>query len=139
MHAMQDKNSKIIILFDGMCNLCSAGVEFVIRRDHQAVFIFYPLQSETAQKLLEKHSINIIGADTFILIKDNECLFRSDAALEVLRHLSGIWPMFSCFKILPRSIRDSVYSFIARHRYSWFGHRQTCKHPQNKSKKRFLE
>jgi predicted DCC family thiol-disulfide oxidoreductase YuxK len=40
------------VIFDGVCHLCQGAVQFIIKRDPQARFVFTPLQSELAQQLL---------------------------------------------------------------------------------------
>ncbi|WP_286827645.1 thiol-disulfide oxidoreductase DCC family protein, partial [Maribacter sp. UBA4516] len=41
--------NKQLILFDGVCNLCNASVQYVIKHDKNNVFMFAPLQGETGQ------------------------------------------------------------------------------------------
>jgi predicted DCC family thiol-disulfide oxidoreductase YuxK len=74
-----------------------------------------------------------------VLIKGENCFTKSDAALEIARNLSGLWPVLYAFKILPRFIRNPVYDWIARNRYRWFGKRETCWLPSDKWKARFLD
>ncbi len=135
---MQRFNKQPIILFDGMCNLCSGGVDFVINRDPHGVFRFCPVQSETAEKLLTQHGLSDIGNDTFILIQDNRCYFRSDAALQVFQRLNGLWPLLRFLRFIPRSIRDVFYNLIAQNRYRLFGQRHSCKRPKKEWENRFL-
>ncbi len=47
------ENRKIVI-FDGVCNLCNVGVNYIIKRDPNEVFLFAPMQSDISQKLIEK-------------------------------------------------------------------------------------
>ncbi len=127
-----------IILFDGMCNLCSNGVKFVMKRDPEANFLFCPIPSATADELLLKYGITQLDNDTFVLIKDHRCYFRSDAALLVLRELSGYWPIFTVFRIIPRQLRDLMYTLVAKNRYRFFGRRATCLLPSEEERKRLL-
>ena len=114
-----------IILFDGVCNLCSASVRFVIKRDKKRIFRFASLQSEFAKKIiLTKNIINSVAI--IVLLKDDKIFLRSDAALEITKELGGLWPSLYFFKIIPRFIRDGVYSFISKHRYQWFGKTDEC-------------
>ena len=46
-------NNKMIILFDGVCNLCEGFVKFVIQHDSKSYFMFAPLQSEYSQNILD--------------------------------------------------------------------------------------
>lgn len=76
--------------------------------------------------------------ETIILLKDHQTLQKSDAALEIARHLSGAWPALYVFKLVPRFIRDGVYQWIARNRYRFFGKRDACMVPTAELKSRFL-
>ncbi|MEP6627466.1 MAG: thiol-disulfide oxidoreductase DCC family protein [Ginsengibacter sp.] len=127
-----------IILFDGVCNFCNSAVNFVIKRDPQSKFRFATLQSEKAHEVLSAHQLSSSDLSSFVLIKDDKIYTRSTAALKVCRGLSGLWPMMYGFMIVPRFIRDGVYNWIARHRYQWFGKRETCMIPTNDLRSRFL-
>ena len=118
-----------IVVFDGICNLCSSLVDFVSKRDHGNVFTFVPMQSPQGQKLLEQHGVSINQVDTFLLIGNGGALVRSDAAIAIAAELRRPWDMLTVFRYVPRPIRDWVYSFVARNRYRWFGKRATCKLP----------
>src|SRR5258706_13799391 len=107
-----------IILFDGVCNLCSSSVQFIIKRDNENKFRFASLQSDFGQQQLSKFQI-ASDLKTIIYIKDGRPFFRSDAALEVARDLEGLCPTLYFFKIVPRIIRDYFYNFIAKTRYRW--------------------
>lgn len=127
-----------IILFDGVCNLCNASVQFVIRHDPQARFKFAALQSATAEKLLQNCSFDRSSLDSVILVEDGHVYIESDAALRIARKLGGGWSLLAGFSIVPRPIRDAVYRFIARNRYRWFGKQESCMMPTPDLRARFL-
>ena len=126
-------------MFDGVCNLCSGSVQFIIKRDSKRIFKFASLQSEFGQQQLKRLGISTDSFQSIILIKDESILQQSDAALEIAKHLSGLWPMFFGFKVLPRFIRDAVYDWIAKNRYSWFGKKESCWLPSPDLKSRFID
>nr|WP_299568718.1 DCC1-like thiol-disulfide oxidoreductase family protein [uncultured Shewanella sp.] len=126
-------------MFDGVCNLCNGAVNFIIKRDHKDLFVFTPMQSKTAQKLISKHQLEDVGFDSFILIKDNEYLLRSEAALEVTKDLSGFWYLCRIFKILPAGFRDYFYRILAKNRYCLFGKKDACMLPTPAVKNKFLD
>lgn len=127
-----------IILFDGVCNLCNASVQFVIRHDPQARFKFAALQSATAEKLLQNCAVDRASLDSVILVEDGHVYIESDAALRIARKLSGGWSLLAGFSIVPRPIRDAVYRLIARNRYRWFGKQESCMMPTPDLRARFL-
>jgi predicted DCC family thiol-disulfide oxidoreductase YuxK len=127
-----------IILFDGICNLCQASVQFIIKRDPKAHFRFASLQSEAGQKLLTKYSISK-DINSFVFIAGEKYYTKSSAALMVCKYLQGFWKLLYVFMFVPRPIRDRIYHFIAENRYKWFGKRESCLIPTSDLRKRFLE
>lgn len=132
-----DINSPIL-LFDGVCNLCNASVQWVIRRDPQGIFRFAPLQSETGQSLLRQSGLSSEHFDTVVLVDGDRIFTRSDAALEIARRIGGLWSLLAVFRWVPRPVRNAVYDWIARHRYRWFGKTEACMIPRPEWKKRFV-
>lgn len=131
-----------IILFDGVCNLCSGVVRFVIARDPHARFRFAALQSDAARRACAEVGATpptAVDPDTIIVIVNGRALERSDAALAIAARLPFPWPIFGVFRILPRALRDWLYRFVAKNRYRWFGKSDTCMVPTPELRARFLE
>jgi predicted DCC family thiol-disulfide oxidoreductase YuxK len=126
MTVQNTKNQKSIILFDGFCNLCSWAVQFVLKRDKNKKFQFASLQSEFGQHLLIEHHLSITDINTLILFEEGKIFTQSTGALKIARSLSGLWPFFYVAIILPKFLRDSVYNWIAKNRYRWFGRKEQC-------------
>jgi predicted DCC family thiol-disulfide oxidoreductase YuxK len=123
------------VLFDGVCNLCNASVDFIINRDPRAYFRFAALQSDAAKALGEAtHG----GPQSIVLIEDGKRYEQSAAALRIARRLSGAWPLLWIFIVVPRPVRDALYRFVARKRYAWFGRSDECRIPTPELKARFL-
>ncbi|MFT7285819.1 thiol-disulfide oxidoreductase DCC family protein, partial [Nonlabens sp.] len=105
-----------IVLFDGVCNLCNGAILFLIKRDKNDRFRFAPLESEVGKKLLLKHQIDPSKIDSIVLVSDNTAFTKATAALNISRHLGGLWPLLYSLIIIPNFITDAVYDFIARNR-----------------------
>jgi len=131
-------DSGAIILFDGVCNLCNASINFVIDRDKDSYFQYGALQSEQGRILLADYELPEQYLDSIILLEDGELFTASDAALRIARRLSGLWRFIYVLRWIPRTIRDSVYNWIARNRYRWFGRSDTCRIPTPELQARFL-
>lgn len=129
-----------LVLFDGHCHLCNHSVDFLIRNNRRQNLKFASLQSEIAQRLLKEHGVQIAldRLDSIIFIEKGQIYTHSEAALSIARYLDGIWPLFGVFLLLPRSLRDAVYRFVARNRYRWFGKSETCRMPTPELLRRFL-
>jgi predicted DCC family thiol-disulfide oxidoreductase YuxK len=136
----QRANSPIgpIILFDGVCNLCNASVQFVISRDPRARFRFAALQSEAAAACLQRLGVHGALMDSVVLIENDRIYTRSTAALRIARGLRFPWPAAFVLIAVPRPLRDWVYDFVARRRYRWFGKRDVCMVPTPALRDRFL-
>jgi predicted DCC family thiol-disulfide oxidoreductase YuxK len=128
-----------IVLFDGVCNLCSGSVQFILRRDRGARFRFASLQSPAGRELLARLAIDSAGIDSVVVIEGERWFKESDAALRIARHLGGLWTLLTVLRLIPRPLRDRAYRFIARHRYRWFGKRDTCWLPTPELRGRFLD
>lgn len=128
-----------IVFFDGVCNLCQRSVQFILSHDPKAIFSFASLQGEVAKKILSSHQLDAEKMNSLVLLENGHVYIRSTAALRVAKQLSGIWPIFYVFIIVPPFIRDAVYDWIARNRYRWFGKQETCWLPRTEWKDRFLD
>lgn len=115
-----------IIVFDSVCVLCSRNAQFVLRRDRRARFRLAAIQSEAGAALCRRFGVDAIDPATMILIEDGRARQMSDAVLGICRGLGWPWRAFGLFRIVPRPIRDALYRWVARHRYRWFGRRETC-------------
>jgi predicted DCC family thiol-disulfide oxidoreductase YuxK len=127
-----------IVIFDGVCNFCNAAVYFIIKRDPEGLFAFTPMQSDLAHELMDKHNIHSVGVDTFLLVKNDQCFVFSSAALEIAKDLTGLWYLFSVFKLVPSAIRDFFYKVFARNRYTLFGRQDICMVPTEELRSRFV-
>lgn len=128
-----------IILFDGVCNFCNGAVNFVLKQDAKGVFKFSPLQSATAQKLLNDFNLPQKGFESFVLIQNGKAFQKSSAALRVFKMLPWYWQWMQAFWIVPKFIRNAVYDVIAKNRYKWFGRQDQCMVPTMETRSRFLD
>ena len=127
-----------LVLFDGVCNLCTASVQFIIRHDRAGIFYFAPLQSDIGREICQSRGLDPAAVETFMLISGGRILMRSDAAIEVVSRFGGAWKFVAVLRLIPRVARDWVYSTVARNRYRWFGRTEACMIPTPKVKERFL-
>ena len=128
-----------IILFDGICNLCNQSVQFVIEHDSKNQFRFASLQSDFGQDFLKKNKLEAIQFDSIVFIEDDQFYTKSSAALKIAKYLDGLTSWLTIFMIVPKPLRDIVYSFIAKNRYRWFGKNESCWLPTKELKAKFIE
>jgi predicted DCC family thiol-disulfide oxidoreductase YuxK len=133
-----DNPDEMIVLFDGVCNLCNGLVLFIIKRDRAGKFKFAALQSETGQQRLNRFHLVKTEFESFVLVRGDQYFIKSTAALKMLRELGGVWRAFYIFIVIPRPVRDFVYDLVAQSRYKIFGKQESCMIPTPELKKRFI-
>jgi predicted DCC family thiol-disulfide oxidoreductase YuxK len=132
------KKPKSIVFFDGVCNLCNASIDFILKRDSKNRFLVGALQEDFSKKILSNYSVKQDYLDSLILIEENQIYFKSTAALRIARQLKGLWPIFYLLIGFPLWIRDPVYDWIGRNRYRWFGKKNKCRIASPDEQAKFL-
>lgn len=127
-----------ILVFDGVCLLCSRWVRFVLRHDRTGRYRFAAMQSETGRMLLGAHGLDPDDPASLLLLDGDRHYTDSDAILRVLAGFGGIWRVFGMLRWLPRGWRDPAYRHLARNRYRWFGRGDACWLPAPEHAGRFL-
>jgi predicted DCC family thiol-disulfide oxidoreductase YuxK len=119
---------KILVQFDGVCMLCSRTVNFILKADRKRKFVFSALQDSGNENPGES-----------VIVFDGQAVYTHfDAVLKIAKELGGIYKLAAIFRILPASWRHSLYLFVARNRYRWFGVRKTCYLPSDEVRERFV-
>ena len=126
-----------IIFFDGVCNFCNRSIQIILKNDKQQLFRFASLQSDFTNHFFEVYQYQKT-TDSIILFYKGQFYDRSDAVLMISLHLQFPFFFATTFFIVPRFIRNPLYSFIAARRYKWFGKRDSCMVPDAAVSKRFL-
>jgi len=137
---MDANGEKLLVLFDGVCNLCESTVQFIIRHDAEKIFQFASLQSTAAQVILARHDYAFDELSSVLLLSDRKLYRKSRAALQILRHLDGLWPtLYYVLFWVPAFVADPLYDFIGNRRYRWFGMKAECWIPDDDLRSRFIE
>ncbi len=129
--------NEVILFFDGVCGLCNGLVDWLLPRDRRRHLKFATLQGATARSLLPAERIEDL--DTVVVWYRGKILLHSDAILICLSELGGLWTICQWLRLIPAPIRNSVYRWVAKNRYRWFGQRLTCRMPLPGERLRFLD
>lgn len=130
---------KKIILFDGVCNLCDTSIQYVIKKDKKDTFRFAAIQSDLGQRIIKHIGINSLHIDSVILYEPGIAYYyKSSALVEITKELSGFFSRASVFRILPITIRDYIYDYVAKNRYKWYGKKDSCLMPSAELQDKFL-
>jgi predicted DCC family thiol-disulfide oxidoreductase YuxK len=127
-----------VVVFDGVCGLCNATVDFLMRRDRRKRLRFASNQSAAGRALLARFGVDPEDVRTVYLIEGDRLSRKSSAALRIARTLGLPWKLAYALVIVPRFLRDAVYDWVARNRYKWFGKKETCRLPTPEERARFL-
>ena len=144
-----------IVAFDGICNLCNSTVNWIIDNDPKQQFKFIALQdidrleksgfdlkdlqfTEKSTSVNSESNRDESQMQSVYLIEQGKIYNKSTAVLRICRRLSGLCPLLYLYILIPRTLRDTVYDFIAKNRYHWFGRRKECRIPSAALKDRFL-
>ena len=130
---------KSVVLFDGVCNLCSGAVKFIIQRDPGSRFVFASLQSAAGARVLSERGLAEPLGDSIVLVDEAGVHTRSTAVLRIAAGLTFPWKLARIGALLPRGLRDAVYGLVARSRYRVFGKQATCMRPTPELAARFLD
>jgi predicted DCC family thiol-disulfide oxidoreductase YuxK len=131
--------NKKIILFDGICNLCDATVQFIIKHDKHDIFRFVALQSDLGKEIINHIGLDTSKTDSIILYEPGYAYYyKAKAALKIANELGGLYSFLSMFSILPDWLTNRVYDFVASNRYRWYGKKEECMIPTPEMKTKFL-
>lgn len=128
-----------ILVFDGVCVLCSRSVAFIVERHRASRFRFAPMQSATGRALLLEHGLDPGDPLSLLVIDGGRTGSESEAVLRVASSFGGLWSLASLARGVSRPWRDAAYRWVARNRYRWFGRRDKCLMPTPELRARFLE
>ena len=128
-----------VVLYDGVCTVCDASVQFILRHDPSRTVRFASLQSEVGQELARAHGVDPARLDTLVLIEDGRGLVQSDAVLGIAAHLTRPWSWAGRLAVVPKPVRDAAYRLVARNRTRLFGRRDACRIPTPDVRARFLD
>jgi predicted DCC family thiol-disulfide oxidoreductase YuxK len=126
-----------IVFFDGQCVMCNGFLDWMMAIDRSAMLRVSPLQGETAKRLLPP--LPHKAEEWSIYFLDETGLYsQSEAVIQILRRLGGVWALLSVGGVVPVALRDAVYRTVATNRYRILGKRETCRVPSEKEQSRFL-
>lgn len=127
----------MVVFFDGVCTLCQRSVRYLLKHDKNKRLKFASLQSQYVKKILNAEQLKNLES---LLFYNKKTLYKkSDAVLELCKVLGGGHKLLLVGYLLPKFLRDGLYSFIAKNRYRWFGQQEHCMVPRKDVKSRFLD
>ncbi|MQL78215.1 hypothetical protein Taro_010635 [Colocasia esculenta] len=117
-----------VVIYDGVCHLCHAGVKWVINADKHEKIKFCCLQSKAAEPYLRLCGLEREDVlQRFLFVEGLYSFYQgSTAALKVASYLPLPYSALSILLVIPRPLRDLIYDYVAKRRYDWFGKDEEC-------------
>jgi predicted DCC family thiol-disulfide oxidoreductase YuxK len=127
-HSPSDRSADLprIIVFDGICHVCSGGVRFLERHRIEPPFKLIPMQAPEGKALLTEYGIDPDDPVTFLVLDQGRAFTESDGSIHMIAAMGGLWRLARVARIIPKGRRDWLYRLLARNRYRWFGRRSSC-------------
>lgn len=127
-----------VIIIDGCCAWCTGGIRWLLAADRKGKLRIAPVQSGTGRDLYGGFGKDPDRFDTYMIVVDGKPYERTDAYIETMRQLGGVWRMFAVLRFIPRGLREAMYDLVERNRIRWFGTTQYCEKIPDKYKDRII-
>jgi len=128
-----------IVFVDGHCNLCNHLVQTLVWIDSHNTLYFSSLLSDFSVSFFGNQHTEIVSKISVVFYDGSEIFFKSEAILKIADSLGFPFSLINVAHIIPVSIRDSIYDFIAKHRYKIFGQNSSCHITGKKDNTRFID
>jgi predicted DCC family thiol-disulfide oxidoreductase YuxK len=131
-------DDKALVVFDGVCVLCSGFARFILKRDRGFAFRLTTAQSPLGQALFRHYGLDTETLETNLVLIDGRACAKLDTVAAVGECLGGVWGLLSGLRAIPRPIGDWLYDRVARNRYRLFGRHDRCMIPEPQWRERFI-
>jgi predicted DCC family thiol-disulfide oxidoreductase YuxK len=131
-------DDKALVVFDGVCVLCSGFARFILKRDAAFTFRLTTAQSPVGQALFRHYGLDTETLETNLVLIEGRPYAKLDTVAAVAGRLGGVWRLASVLRLIPRQIGDWLYDCIARNRYRLFGRHDYCMMPEPQWRERFV-
>ncbi|MCB1519791.1 MAG: DUF393 domain-containing protein [Hyphomicrobiaceae bacterium] len=132
-------DSRPLVIFDGVCVLCSSGVQWMLRRDPDGATQFAVIQSRVPRALYRHYGLDADRFDTFMVLDAGRASTRWSATLAAARTMRAPWRWLGIVgRIVPDVVGNRLYDIVQRNRFDWFGTRSQCFMPKDGERHRFL-
>jgi predicted DCC family thiol-disulfide oxidoreductase YuxK len=132
-------DDKVLVVFDGVCVLCSRFARFILKRDRAFAFRMTTAQSPLGQALYRHYGLDTEEFETNLVIAGGRPYAKLDSVAMTGARLGGVWRALALLRLLPRPLADWLYDRVAQNRYALFGRTDSCMIPPPEWRERFLE
>jgi predicted DCC family thiol-disulfide oxidoreductase YuxK len=112
-----------VLYYDGNCAMCHGFVKFLLAEERTGTLRYAPLQGEHFRTNVPEPMRVTLPDSLVFRTTDGRLLVRSDAVVNILCSLGGLWTLFGWLLwAVPRPLRDLAYNFVGAIRYRLFGY-----------------
>jgi predicted DCC family thiol-disulfide oxidoreductase YuxK len=126
-----------VLFYDGSCGFCQQSVQFILQHERTEEIYFAALDSELANQIKKQHP-KLQSIDSIVFLKGKDLLVESDAVFALTSYLKAPYHFAKYARFVPKTLRDYVYRFVAKHRHRLISHSDSCLLPSPQQRKRFL-
>lgn len=132
-------DSRPLLIFDGMCVLCSGGVQFMMRHDRSGTCSFATIQHPVPQALYQHYGLDATRFTTFMVLADGIPHTKWRGLLAAAKLMGGVWKFLGFVGgLLPSALGNLIYDVVQNNRLQWFGARTSCYMPSQAERERYL-
>jgi predicted DCC family thiol-disulfide oxidoreductase YuxK len=125
------------LVYDGLCGFCSRSVQFILRHERRHDLLFVPRDSPLGTEL--RRQFHLEAVESMLWVDGDMVATESNAVLQAARYLGGFFSALAAIaSLIPTSIRNWGYRFIARNRRRLSASPTSCLLPTAEQRARFL-
>jgi len=113
-----------VVMYDGVCKLCSWGVSIVKKKSPPELIQCIPYQRKP--EVFQQYPEIPKDMSSVAFIDEGKVYLESTGVLKACSYLSFPYWTMSGLLVVPAFLRNPLYRFIARNRYSVFGKKDQC-------------
>lgn len=127
-----------VAVMDAECAVCSWGARMIHRLDRSGTVRICPIQSPLGAGLLRHYGLEPDDPSSWLFIDNGVAHKDFEAVLHAGRRFGGCARLTGVLRVMPRPIRDWLYTRLARNRYAVFGRSDMCRIPDAAFQRRLL-
>jgi|SRR5580704_17543960 predicted DCC family thiol-disulfide oxidoreductase YuxK len=125
-----------MLVYDGSCGFCSRSVQFILRHERRHDLLFVPRDSPLGKELRRQFHLEVV--ESMLWVDGDKVASESNAVLHAARYLGGFFSALAAIaSLIPASIRNWGYRFIARNRRRLSASAPSCLLPTAEQRTRF--
>lgn len=130
--------SRLLLVMDGECALCSAAARCIARWDHHDRVRIATVQSKLGRGLLLHYGMKPDDPESWLMVEDGRAYGSLDAIVTLAPELHWALRPLRALRLLPFGVQDWLYARLARNRYALFGKGDICALPDPELQRRVI-